>query len=154
SETIGPFVGKIQEITKPLQPIIDIVTARIPVLSDLAGRKITLADIAGAFGDFDPGMIYAIADIISLVNSLHLDSGGPGSLFLPLGDFKIIDTAHPDQAFLGNHGNMLTDPNLDFTSMSQADFDSKLGSINAAGGNLTTGDLTDIGSGLLDSLLG
>ena len=88
SDTIGPVVSKIQEITEPLQPIIDIVTARIPVLSDLAGRTVTLADIAAAFGDFDPGMIYAVADIVSLVNSIDLSGGD--HLALKLGDFKIF----------------------------------------------------------------
>jgi hypothetical protein len=36
TDTVGPIVAKIQEITEPLQPIFDIVTARIPVLSDLS----------------------------------------------------------------------------------------------------------------------
>ncbi|TAK79855.1 MAG: hypothetical protein EPO20_30620, partial [Betaproteobacteria bacterium] len=49
---LGPIVAQIQEFTEPLQPIIDILMAPIPVVSDLAGKPVTLIDIASAFGEF------------------------------------------------------------------------------------------------------
>lgn len=152
-DTVGPIVAKIQEITGPLQPIIDICTARIPVLSDLAGRTITLLDIAAAFGDFDPGMIYAIADIISLVNSINTGAGD--SLFVTLGSFKLVDSVHPEQSLLGDSGgSSLADPNFDFSddklsALGIGDFVNKL---TGPGGLLSgLGDLTD--SANLDNLL-
>ena len=161
SETVGPVVAKIQEITGPLQPIIDIVTARIPVLSDLAGRTITLVDIAAAFGEFDASLIYAVADIISLVNMI--DTGGGESLVLVLGDFKLVDAAHPEESLLGGAegvgstgAGLLTNPNFSFGNDSLgslpgpiADFAQKLGSMPGLG---ALGDLTDPAK--LDSFLG
>ncbi|MBC2714899.1 MAG: calcium-binding protein [Desulfobacteraceae bacterium] len=105
---LGPVVEKIQEITDPLQPIIDVLTARIPVVSDLAGRTITLVDIAGLTGYVEPAMIYAIADIISLVNSIPAE---PGSLMLPLGGFGIVSPGTPDELKLN-----LTLPDFDLGS--------------------------------------
>ena len=46
SDFLGPILDKIQEVTEPIQPIIDLVTARIPILSDLAGEDITLLNLA------------------------------------------------------------------------------------------------------------
>lgn len=84
---LGPVVSQIQEFTEPLQPIIDILTTPIPVISDMAGEPISLVDIAAFFGEFDPGLIYAIADLISFVNSIP---ASPGSIMLPLGDFDLV----------------------------------------------------------------
>lgn len=91
NDFLKPFVDKIAEITGPLQPIIDVITAPIPVISDLAGQPISLVDIAGMTGYVDPGMIYAIADIITLVNKIG--SGNYGDFAVPLGDFMLIGGA-------------------------------------------------------------
>src|SRR5262249_33695403 len=45
SNVVKPILEKIQDITDPVQPIIDIVTTPLPILSDL-GLDITLLDIA------------------------------------------------------------------------------------------------------------
>ncbi|WP_419904389.1 hypothetical protein [Kiloniella sp.] len=84
---LGPVVGKIQEITEPLEPIVEIITAPIPVISDLAGKPVSLVDLASTFGEFDPGFIYALADLISFVNSIPAE---PGSVIMPLGDFVVF----------------------------------------------------------------
>lgn len=112
-ETIGPVVEKIQEVTEPFQPIIDIVTARIPVLSDLAGETITLVDIAAAFGEFNPDLIYAVADLISLVNSIP---ASPGSLSLPFGSFVLIDERGGASTMFGGLTSKsdLINPNFSF----------------------------------------
>ncbi|MEM2126255.1 MAG: calcium-binding protein, partial [Candidatus Methanosuratincola sp.] len=103
-ELVVPIVDKIQEVTEPLQPIVDFVTARIPVLSDLAGRKITLVDLAAIFGDINPDLIYAIADIISFVNSIPTNIE---SLMIPITDeFVIFGSGIIDDA------KKLTDPNF------------------------------------------
>ncbi|HEY9237309.1 MAG TPA: calcium-binding protein, partial [Burkholderiaceae bacterium] len=90
NDFLGPFVEKVAEVTEPLQPIIDVITAPIPVLSDLAGQPVTLVDIAGMTGYVEPAMIYAIADIISFVNRIA-DASDFGALILPLGDFVLLD---------------------------------------------------------------
>jgi Ca2+-binding RTX toxin-like protein len=98
SDFLGPIVNKIAEITKPLQPVIDVFTARLPLISDLAGRTVTLLDIAGMFGDVDTGMIYAIADIITLVNQIAGISS-EAELLVPLGDFTLFDIDNPVSGF-------------------------------------------------------
>ncbi|HXT29054.1 MAG TPA: LEPR-XLL domain-containing protein [Vicinamibacterales bacterium] len=121
-DLIVPLVEKIQSVTEPFQPIIDIVTAAIPVLSDLAGEPVTLVDIAAAFGEFNPDLIYAIADLISLVNSIPTETG---DLIIPFGSFVIIDEAGiagtADFAFGGISAGDLADSNFNFKPKSATD---------------------------------
>jgi len=139
-DLLGPMVDKIQEITEPVQPIIDIMTARIPVLSDLAGRTITLVDIAGMTGYVEPALIYAISDLITFVNSIPAE---PGKLEVVLGDFAIIDT----QGIMG--GNVID--NLTGSELADGNFDlSDDSSFNLAD-SLPDGFLDDV-SGFLGAL--
>ncbi|MFC1783883.1 hypothetical protein ACFL02_09930, partial [Planctomycetota bacterium] len=89
SDVLGPIVGKVKEITEPIQPLIDFITTPFPVLSDF-GLNITPLDLAAAYGSVDPGLIYAIADIITLINSIP-DPDEVGSLQLNFGDMPIYD---------------------------------------------------------------
>ncbi|HEY4634774.1 MAG TPA: calcium-binding protein, partial [Candidatus Limnocylindrales bacterium] len=89
SDFLSPIVSEVQKFTAPFQPVIDVVTAPIPVVSDLAGRDISLVDLAGMTGFVNPDLIYAIADVITLVNSIP-DPIAEGSLILPFGDFTIF----------------------------------------------------------------
>jgi hypothetical protein len=86
SDFLRPIIESIQTITEPLQPLVDILTAPIPVISDLAGEDITLIDIAGMFGVVDPSFIYAIADLITLINSIPTDAG---DILIKFGDFAV-----------------------------------------------------------------
>src|SRR6185369_7694682 len=73
SNFLGPVLEEIQKVTKPIQPIIDIVQARIPVLSDLAGKTITLLDLAQLFGLLEPStvdFIRDVAQVITLINDI------------------------------------------------------------------------------------
>ena len=88
---VSPLLEKIQEVTEPLQPIIDIVTTPLPVLSDL-GLEITLLDIAKATGKVSPGFVSAletILDVVSIINSIEISTDG--ALLIPLGDFTIYE---------------------------------------------------------------
>ncbi|MCX7893546.1 MAG: PA14 domain-containing protein, partial [Burkholderiales bacterium] len=75
SDFLAPVVKEIQKITEPLQPLIDVLTAPIPVISDLAGQPITLIDIAALTGYVRADLIYAIADIIRMVNAIPTEAG-------------------------------------------------------------------------------
>ncbi|MDT8424115.1 MAG: calcium-binding protein, partial [Desulfuromonadales bacterium] len=90
SDVLGPIVSEVKKITEPVQPFIEVITTPIPILSDL-GPPITLLDIAAAYGDVDPGLIYSIADIISLVNRIP-DPDDVGALLIDFGDFVIFDS--------------------------------------------------------------
>ncbi|MBB3329602.1 Ca2+-binding RTX toxin-like protein [Halomonas campaniensis] len=88
TDLLGPIVGQIQQITGPLEPIIDVLTTPIPVISDLAGKPITLVDLAATFGEFNPGFIYAIADIIKLANDIGGLDGEDA--YIPIGSFTVF----------------------------------------------------------------
>jgi Ca2+-binding RTX toxin-like protein/outer membrane protein OmpA-like peptidoglycan-associated protein len=95
SNVVKPILEEIQDITEPVQPIIDIVTTPLPILSDL-GLDITLLDIAKMTGVVNPALITAIetiADVVTLINSIDLS--GPG-LLIPIGDFTIYEAAQRD----------------------------------------------------------
>ncbi|MGA8048966.1 MAG: LEPR-XLL domain-containing protein, partial [Burkholderiales bacterium] len=100
SNVLGPIVEKVKEATAPFQPIIDIITTPIPVISDLAGSPITLLDLAASFGHVDKGFIYALADIIDFVNSIP-DPGTTDGLEIPLmgSDFKLFDRGDSTHAW-------------------------------------------------------
>lgn len=112
-EFLGPFINKIAEVTEPLQPVIDALTTPIPVLSDLAGGPVTLIDIAGMFGEVNPDMIYAIADIITLVNKIGSISGDM-ELLVPLGDLTVFDPTIEGMAGFGDFADNLMLPNFKF----------------------------------------
>ncbi|MCL5281932.1 MAG: hypothetical protein M1376_18715 [Planctomycetes bacterium] len=147
-DLVVPIVDKIQEVTEPLQPIVDIVTARIPLISDVAGRTVTLIDLASIFGEINPDLIYALADLITFVNSIPTDIE---SLVIPIGDFTLYGSGIVSAEDLFN-------PNFDFKNIS--DFDTQVSGMldsasqlfNAAGefvGNLGGGATADALSGLL-----
>ncbi len=143
SDVLGPIVSTVKEITDPLQPLIDVITAPIPVLSDL-GPPITLLDIAAAFGEVDPGLIYSIADIISLINRIP-DPSATGTLLIDFGDFDIFDNR---DSTVDKILTDLTNPNLDF---------GKVGGGGLLDGLLNTNGLADAAGNFLgnfDSLLG
>ncbi|PLX94607.1 MAG: hypothetical protein C0619_02600, partial [Desulfuromonas sp.] len=104
SDVLGPIVGSVQDYTEPIQPLIDFITTPFPVLSDF-GLNITPLDLAAMYGSFDPGLIYAIADIITLVNSIP-DPDDVGSLQINFGDLTLFE----DENF---EGIDLTNPSLD-----------------------------------------
>ncbi len=54
SDLLKPFVDKIAEVTGPLQPVIDVITAPLPVVSELAGKSVSLADLAGPSANSTP----------------------------------------------------------------------------------------------------
>ncbi len=148
-ELIVPLVDKIQEVTEPLQPIIDVVTARIPVLSDLAGRTVTLVDIAATFGEINPDLIYAIADIVSFVNSIPTNIE---SLMIPVADeFVIFGSGIVTGAQLADPNFKIAD-NVDDSVFSSA---ASQQLFNAAGEFIGGALLGDTGTGTaLKGLLG
>ena len=131
SDFVGPIIGQVQDVTEPIQPLIDVLTAPIPVISDLAGSPITLIDIAGATGEVNPDLIFAIADIISLVNSIP-DPAQVGTLIIPFGDFVVFDASGAGSK------PALWDGNFDPTGIalpdtSGFDFDTALNGLDTGG---------------------
>ena len=113
SNVVSPLLSKIQGVTEPIQPIIDIITTPIPVLSDL-GPDVTLLDLADSFGYVDKGMIVALADLITLVNKIQVIPGGE-EVLIPFGKFTVYDAAQ--SALFGTDFN-LGDPKFNLDSFS------------------------------------
>ncbi|TDW87430.1 Ca2+-binding RTX toxin-like protein [Kribbella pratensis] len=94
SSTIKPIVDDIVSTLKPVQPILDTITAPIPVLSDLShlagGGDVTILTLAQAFGSGYQS-VKTVTDIITTVKRLSdalqsLSSAGG----IKLGSFKLL----------------------------------------------------------------
>ena len=83
-ELIRPIANEIKKITGPLQPIVDVITAPIPVVSDLAELvgedPVTMLSVLEGATGADLSLIKALAAFIGFVNSIPADSG-----LIPLG---------------------------------------------------------------------
>jgi hypothetical protein len=95
SHVISPqLLTYVQDFTKPLQPLFDVLKARLPVLSDLAGQKETLESLlkAGAslnlFGPYSAlvGLATNLVDITSFVNQI---STSGNQLMIDVGNFTL-----------------------------------------------------------------
>jgi Ca2+-binding RTX toxin-like protein len=90
SDFLAPVLKEIQKVTAPFQPLIDVATARLPVLSDLAGRTVTLLDLAELFGLLEPSTRDFIEDVLKIVTLINkLDGLGSGSILIPFGAFSL-----------------------------------------------------------------
>lgn len=104
SDFIDPVLGTVREVTEPLQPIIDFLTAPLPVISDL-GPDLTILDLAEMTGKVDTGFIESVAGLITFVNAIPLDAE---TVLLNFGDFTIYDSLDPELSDLD-----ITDPTED-----------------------------------------
>lgn len=96
TEFIQPIVEEINEAIEPLRPVVDILTARLPVISDLAGSDITLVDLSQIFSTLDPRLaslrfigaaveIFEIVDdFVMLIDSIDEDGR------IALGEFTAL----------------------------------------------------------------
>ena len=114
SRFAGPILEKVQTITKPMEPLVDTLTAPIPVISDLAGRDITMLDLAQLFGGdkFDRRYIDAVVAVIDVINSIPT---GQEDVVISFGDFVIMD---------GSGSNDLRDPNSNLSNTNTQSNDS------------------------------
>ncbi len=60
----GPILSVVQDIMSPIDPLLDIITDPIPVISDLAGQDLSIADIAEGIGSLLPSPYSKIVDLI------------------------------------------------------------------------------------------
>jgi len=75
----GPVLDTINGIIEPLRPVLDVITAPLPLISDLAGSPVTLLDVAEFFGYLSPAtrdFIEAAAVIVDLAEAAGSTGGG------------------------------------------------------------------------------
>jgi Ca2+-binding RTX toxin-like protein len=94
---LGPLLDEVGEFIEPFMPVIDTLTAPIPILSDIAGEPFTLLDLAGIFGSVDPAFIETIADILDVIAAIQGFINAP---LLDLGDIKLFDVDGGDAGFV------------------------------------------------------
>ncbi|WP_283401441.1 VCBS domain-containing protein [Marinobacterium sediminicola] len=84
SDFLGPIVKEIQQVTQPLQPIIDGLQEPIPGLSELAGKNYSLLDLATDLGSGNKNVEFIVNFIymLDLFNSIPTDADG---LIIPIG---------------------------------------------------------------------
>ena len=105
SQFVKPILEQVQKVTGPVQPLVDILTTPIPIISDLAGEPIDMIKLAKLMGYITPGteqFIRDLATIITLVNDTSFSSSG--SILIPLGSFNLATDA------LGNVERKAGDP--------------------------------------------
>ena len=100
----GDILGRIQDVLAPVQPIVDILTAPLPVANDIdflvdtfaaettPKDSVNLLDFASLYGNLDVKMLDAIVQIIDLANSIPIPPSGE-SVMIPLGEVVIIGSS-------------------------------------------------------------
>ncbi|MSU60792.1 MAG: LEPR-XLL domain-containing protein [Pedosphaera sp.] len=89
AEFMGPILKELNKITEPLGPVVDVITAPLPIISDLAGKPYSLLDMAEAFGLITPStreFIDVLVVVIRMANSTVVNDG---SILLSLGSFDL-----------------------------------------------------------------
>ncbi len=107
SDFLGPVLGTVQDVLTPVKPLLDLVTADIPVVSDIPGVNtllnadgkggVSLVDLAMRFGTAEYQAIAVLADVAHTIT--ELPSFSPGhNLQVPLGSFDLAGGADPRAA--------------------------------------------------------
>jgi hypothetical protein len=100
----GNILGEIQRTLAPVQPVIEVLTTPLPVLSDLSGHAVTLVDVARQFGRAD---VANFAQAVIDVNNLIVGLPQIGSdVWVDLGEFSVPGSVALDP---NNGGNFQLD---------------------------------------------
>ncbi|MEM8874157.1 MAG: DUF4347 domain-containing protein [Planctomycetota bacterium] len=87
---IKPIAVEADKAFKPVDPLIDVVNSKIPVLSDIAGRNVRLTDLLTQFGGPKGKAVAAVIDTITLVRDLSAVMAAVpdnANVYLPIGNF-------------------------------------------------------------------
>ncbi|MCW2606376.1 MAG: toxins and related Ca2+-binding protein-like protein, partial [Frankiales bacterium] len=112
TSVLGPVVKEIKRVTGPVQPIIDLLYAPIPVLSDLSelagGPPVTLVTLAKAFSTLAGGpkldLVDTIASVITYINAIPTPAPGV-ALLIPVGSFAVASGTAWDVAVTPDTGS-------------------------------------------------
>ncbi len=110
----GDVLGRVKDVLDPVQPVIDALQARLPVISDLGGSHVTLVDLARMFGRADvANFIQSVIDINDLVAGLPNPADFQGEeAWFDLGEFSVDPTALGGFDVPGSSVKELTIPSL------------------------------------------
>ena len=99
SQEIGPILKQVQEVTNPLKPLIAVLKAPIPGLSDLShligGGDVNIEGLAnlaadsGAAGEY-AALIKVVSTIVDVSNDLnHIDLANDNKIWIHFGNFSL-----------------------------------------------------------------
>src|SRR5262249_47410842 len=81
---LGPVIADLQKVTKPMQPILDFLTAEVPILGEFGVHEKVIDLIAGTLPSGFDSALDVLDKIAGMVNSFG--DLQPGSFTVPLGD--------------------------------------------------------------------
>lgn len=90
TKLIKPIAEKIDSTLKPVDPLFDVLKARLPVLSDIAGRDIKLTTLLVQFGGPKGQAIGTVIEMAILVRELSAVMAAVpagANVYLPIGNF-------------------------------------------------------------------
>ncbi len=86
SKFIQPILSEIKKYTGPLDPLVELLSLQLPIISELFGEPTTMVDLAGKFGVLDPDtakFLDALITISDLVGDTVITS--PGDVLVDIG---------------------------------------------------------------------
>ena len=112
---LGGFIdgieNKIGQVLEPIEPLAKVLTAPLPVLSQLAGHSIDLVDLASTLGLCSS----STADFINAVATFVAGGGLNVPTSMNLGSFTLDPTAGQDPSSLGNMSPATTNITSSYT---------------------------------------
>lgn len=131
SDFADSLLRDVQQITDPLQPIVDFVTEPLPIAEEF-GIDITVLDLVEALGYGDvASFVAAVGEVITLINSVPILDD---NLYIPLGSFDLGDTDPLQKADLSD-----VEPNV----AQQVDAVGEMKSLAAGGAGQFYTDMTE-----------
>ncbi len=115
---IDNIIGEIDTVLKPIEPLVDLLSTPLPVLSTLAGHPFTLVDLASTLGLISPGT----GEFITQVDDL-LGGGLSVPPSLNLGSFTLDPTQAADPTEQGDLNPETTDIQSTYTGAPVPGFD-------------------------------
>ena len=92
TDFLKPILGKVNDVLDPLDPVLDALQTRLPVLSDFLGRDYTVLDLASDFGKVDRRFVDAILQVRQIVGDIAALPDGV-SIEVPIGSLTGLGSA-------------------------------------------------------------
>lgn len=110
NDFLAPILDEVTKFTEPLQPIIDVVSAPIPGVSQLAELvgedPVTMIDLFEAISGNDLTLIKTLLDVVTFINAVAA-LGDAGEIIIPIGRFDIGGAAIGDSELPANQKSSL-----------------------------------------------
>jgi 6-phosphogluconolactonase (cycloisomerase 2 family) len=95
----GPILEQVKQYLDPIKPIVDALTTRLPVISDLEGKDVTLVDLAAILAAADPTaqkavettkiFLDAYTTLYALASEVDAVSSDPNNLMINFGSIDL-----------------------------------------------------------------